>query len=189
LAPDQLARLQDLCKTHQCWLIEDDTMRAFCSEPFPSLSALDGLNRSIYMGDLSLGIAPCLQLGFMAFPPTLLENPGVLDSLGVLLPSEVEVELAYLFVKDREYKRHLGHVRHELRLSNLRAQAWIQQRGLHALVKDTRGPYLSVAWPQTGDFALDTPPGLELVNGATFELESQNAQNWFRLSITPFSST
>ena len=58
------------------WIIEDDydSEFRFDAHPLPSMQALRGGDRVIYMNTFSKSLAPSIRMGFMVLPPKLMEK-------------------------------------------------------------------------------------------------------------------
>ena len=73
LAPDRRLALLDLARESDSIIIEDDyeTDRPYNTPPVAALKSLDRDGRVIYIGSLSMSLAPGLRLGYILAPPAL----------------------------------------------------------------------------------------------------------------------
>jgi DNA-binding transcriptional MocR family regulator len=73
LSPGSAHRLLQLANTHSFHIVEDDTYSHLAPDHATRLSALDGLQRTIYVSGFSKILAPGWRVGFLAAPaPTWL---------------------------------------------------------------------------------------------------------------------
>lgn len=73
-----------LAEAHDFWVVEDDTYAYLAPVHAPRLSALDGLQRSIYVSGFSKILAPNWRVGFLAAPPRLVDRLVDTKMLGTL---------------------------------------------------------------------------------------------------------
>ncbi|WP_330459406.1 PLP-dependent aminotransferase family protein [Streptomyces sp. NBC_00820] len=111
LHPDQRAAVVDWARRTGGLVLEDDYDGEFRYDRQP-VGALQGLDpdRVVYLGTASKSLAPGLRLGWMALPPSLLEEAvaakGAIDSCGVL----DQLTLAE-FLTSGAYDRHVRSAR------------------------------------------------------------------------------
>ncbi|SMF17018.1 GntR family transcriptional regulator / MocR family aminotransferase [Pseudogulbenkiania subflava DSM 22618] len=100
-------------ESHSAWLIEDDYDSEYCSDGrlLPTLSSLDRLGRTCYLGTFSKTLHPELRLAYAVVPEGLVET--VSETAGQLLdgcPLHEQKALA-TFIADGHFGRHLKKMR------------------------------------------------------------------------------
>ena len=73
LSPGSAHRVLQLANQHNFHIVEDDTYSHIAPEHATRLSALDGLQRTIYVSGFAKILAPNWRVGFLAAPPALVE--------------------------------------------------------------------------------------------------------------------
>jgi DNA-binding transcriptional MocR family regulator len=67
-------RLLHLAQRHDFWVLEDDSYAHLAPAHLPRLAALDGLERTLYVGGFSKILAPNWRIGFVAAPASLVDR-------------------------------------------------------------------------------------------------------------------
>jgi DNA-binding transcriptional MocR family regulator len=114
-------RLLKLAQAHDLHIVEDDTYAHLAPAHLPRLSALDGLERTVYVSGFSKILVPNWRVGFMALPPSLVDRVIDTKLLACLTtPSLTEQALAHC-LEHGLLRRHAERVAH--RLDGARARA------------------------------------------------------------------
>ena len=74
LSPGSAHRILQLASQYNFHVVEDDTYSHIAPEHATRLTALDGLQRTIYVSGFAKILAPNWRIGFMAAPPALVEQ-------------------------------------------------------------------------------------------------------------------
>ncbi|MFF8725392.1 PLP-dependent aminotransferase family protein [Streptomyces sp. NPDC015171] len=160
LHPDRRAAVVDWARRTGGLVLEDDYDGEFRYDRQP-VGALQGLDpdRVVYLGTASKSLAPGLRLGWMALPPSLLEEAvaakGHIDTCGVL----DQLTLAE-FLTSGAYDRHVRSARLRYRRRRDALAAAVAERspevrvtgiaaGLHALLRLPPGTEQSVVQAAT----------------------------------------
>ena len=120
LSPGSAHRVLQLANQHDFHIVEDDTYSHLAPEHATRLSALDGLQRTIYVSGFAKILAPNWRIGFLAAPPALygrLLETKLLSTLTT--PALFERALAWC-IDQGQLRRHAERVR--LRLDGARAR-------------------------------------------------------------------
>ncbi len=121
LSPASAHRLLQLAQQHQFHIVEDDTYSHLAPEHATRLSALDGLQRTIYVSGFSKILAPGWRIGFLAAPPDLFERLLDTKLLATLTtPALLEKALASC-IEQGQLRRHALQIRS--RLSQARSRS------------------------------------------------------------------
>ena len=121
LQPSSAYRILQLANQHDFHIVEDDTYCHFAPDHATRLCALDGLQRTIYVGGFAKILAPNWRVGYLAAPKALVE--AMLDTklLSTLTtPALLEKALAWC-VDQGQLRRHAERIR--VRLDGARARS------------------------------------------------------------------
>ncbi|MDH5204447.1 MAG: PLP-dependent aminotransferase family protein [Hylemonella sp.] len=114
LTPASAHRVLQLAQAHDFHIVEDDTYSHLAPEHATRLSALDGLQRTIYVSGFAKILAPGWRVGFLAAPPALVEslvNTKMLTTLTT--PALLEQALAWC-IDQGLLRRHAERIRSRL---------------------------------------------------------------------------
>ncbi len=129
LSPGSAHRVLQLANQHNFHVVEDDTYSHIAPEHATRLTALDGLQRTIYVSGFAKILAPNWRIGFLAAPPELLEpllDTKLLSTLTT--PSLLERALAQC-IEQGQLRRHAERVRTRLDAARSRSARLAQQAG------------------------------------------------------------
>jgi len=114
LSPASAHRLLQLANAHNFVIVEDDTYSHLAPEHATRLSALDGLQRTIYVSGFSKILVPGWRVGFLAAPTHLYEQLLDTKLLATLTtPALLEKALAWC-IDQGQLRRHAQQVRTRL---------------------------------------------------------------------------
>jgi DNA-binding transcriptional MocR family regulator len=114
LSPGSAHRLLQLANQHDFHIVEDDTYSHIAPEHATRLSALDGLQRTIYVSGFAKILAPNWRIGFLAAPAALVEQ--LLDTkllTTLTTPALLEKALAWC-IEQGQLRRHAERIRTRL---------------------------------------------------------------------------
>lgn len=146
LSPGSAHRLLQLAQRFGFHIVEDDTYSHLAPEHATRLCALDGLQRTIYVGGFAKILAPNWRIGFLAAPPALVE--ALLDTklLSTLTtPALLEKALAHC-IEHGQLRRHAERIR--VRLDAARARS--TKLALAAGCRFVAEPMGLFGWVDTG---------------------------------------
>ena len=121
LSPGSAHRLLQLANQHNFHIVEDDTYSHIAPEHATRLSALDGLQRTIYVSGFAKILAPNWRIGYLAAPPQLVEpllDTKLLTTLTT--PALLEKALA-LCIEQGQLRRHAERIRTRLDAARARS--------------------------------------------------------------------
>ena len=114
LSPGSAHRLLQLAQAHNFLIVEDDTYSHLAPEHATRLSALDGLQRTLYVSGFSKILVPGWRVGFLAAPSHLFESLLDTKLLATLTtPALLEKALAWC-MEQGQLRRHAQQVRTRL---------------------------------------------------------------------------
>ena len=121
LSPGSAHRVVQLANQHNFHIVEDDTYSHIAPEHASRLSALDGLQRTIYVSGFAKILAPNWRVGFLAAPPDLVEPLLDTKLLGTLTtPALLEKALA-ICIEQGQLRRHAERIRTRLDAARARS--------------------------------------------------------------------
>ncbi|OGB15976.1 MAG: GntR family transcriptional regulator [Burkholderiales bacterium RIFCSPLOWO2_12_67_14] len=121
LSPGSAHRVLQLANQHDFHIVEDDTYSHIAPEHATRLSALDGLQRTIYVSGFAKILAPNWRIGFLAAPPALVEPLLDTKLLATLTtPALLEKALA-LCIEQGQLRRHAERIRTRLDAARARS--------------------------------------------------------------------
>lgn len=174
LTPGSAHRVLQLASQHNFHIVEDDTYSHIAPDHATRLCALDGLQRTIYVGGVAKILAPGWRIGFLAAPTTLVESFIDTKLLATLTtPALFEKALAWC-IDQGQLRRHAERIRS--RLDQARARS--VKLGLAHGCSFATPPAGLFGWVETG---VDTDvlsqrmldEGYLLAPGALFHAERQ----------------
>ncbi|MDM0012247.1 PLP-dependent aminotransferase family protein [Variovorax sp. J22P168] len=120
LTPGSAHRVLQLANQHDFHIVEDDTYSHLAPEHATRLSALDGLQRTIYVSGFAKILAPNWRIGFLAASPALVGRLLETKLIATLTtPSLFERALAWC-IDQGQLRRHAERIR--LRLDGARGR-------------------------------------------------------------------
>jgi DNA-binding transcriptional MocR family regulator len=121
LTPGAAHRVLQLANQHDFHIIEDDTYSHIAPDHATRLSALDGLQRTVYVSGFAKVLAPNWRVGFMAAPAGWVER--LLDTkllTSLTTPALLEQALA-VCIEQGHLRRHAERLRTRLDLARARS--------------------------------------------------------------------
>jgi DNA-binding transcriptional MocR family regulator len=121
LSPGSAHRLLQLANQHNFHIVEDDTYSHIAPEHATRLTALDGLQRTIYVSGFAKILAPNWRIGYLAAPAALVEpllDTKLLSTLTT--PALLEKALA-LCIEQGQLRRHAERIRTRLDAARARS--------------------------------------------------------------------
>ena len=121
LTPGSAHRILQLANQHNFHVVEDDTYSHIAPEHATRLTALDGLQRTIYVSGFAKILAPNWRIGYLAAPPALVESLLDTKLLATLTtPALLEKALA-LCIEQGQLRRHAERIRTRLDAARARS--------------------------------------------------------------------
>ena len=121
LSPGSAHRLLQLANEHNFHIVEDDTYSHLAPDHATRLSALDGLQRTIYVSGFAKILAPGWRVGYLAAPPDLFEQ--LLDTkllASLTTPALLEKALAWC-IDQGQLRRHAERIAQRLDTARTRS--------------------------------------------------------------------
>lgn len=146
LSPTSAHRILQLANQYSFHVVEDDTYSHFAPEHATRLCALDGLQRTIYVGGFAKILAPNWRVGYLAAPHSLVERLLDTKLLSTLTtPALLEKSLAWC-VEQGQIRRHAERIRQRLDGARSRSVALALSAGFRFAAE----PVGLFGWVETG---------------------------------------
>lgn len=132
-------------------IVEDDI---YCDmhpgpavQPATRISALDQLNRVIYLGGFSKTLAANLRVGFIATSPELAVRLADRKMLSTLTTTEIGERVVYKILSEGHFRKHVDRIR--VKLDSVRDDITkrLEQLGMKVDYRTPAGMFL---WTETG---------------------------------------
>jgi len=165
-------RLLQLAAQHRFYLIEDDVFSDFAEQAPPRLSALDRLERTLYLGSFSKTLSGNLRSGFLVASPDTVDALTQMKLLtGLTTPSFAE-RLIHEMLVGGQYRKHVARIRDRLSARRARMAQGLERAGWTLATMPDAGLFLWARHPDIDDslwFAQGARRlGLVLAPGASF---------------------
>ncbi len=121
LSPGSAHRVLQLANKHNFHIVEDDSYSHLAPEHATRLSALDGLQRTIYVSGFAKILVPGWRVGYLAAPPDIYER--LLDTkllASLTTPALLEKALAWC-IDQGQLRRHAERIRGQLAVARARS--------------------------------------------------------------------
>lgn len=185
-------RVLQLAEKYDFWIVEDDVCADLSDATVPTLAALEGLNRVIYVGSFSKTLAPSLRVGFLA------AEQGVADALthhkmlSGLTSSELAERLVLAALTQGHQRRRLARLSERIAESRDQVLAMCERQGLEVFSGGREGMFVWAGLPDGLDgIALaerGVRQGIMLAPGALFR-PGQQASRHLRLNVAYSTDT
>jgi DNA-binding transcriptional MocR family regulator len=114
LTPGSAHRVLQLANQHDFHVVEDDTYSHIAPEHATRLSALDGLQRTIYVSGFAKILAPNWRVGFLASHPSLTERLLDTKLLATLTTPALLEKALTICIEQGQLRRHAERIRTRL---------------------------------------------------------------------------
>jgi DNA-binding transcriptional MocR family regulator len=180
-------RVLQLAQKHDLLLVEDDPLADFKPASAPRLSALDGLERTIYIGSFSKSFSAALRVGFIACDAELASDLADLKALVHVSSSEYCERTLDVILNEGHFQRHLNRLRGRLEEATARATERLRALDAHLFTCPTHSLYLWASLAGIDDSltlaAQLLPHKVVLAPGRVFTVDHQARSPWSRFNV------
>ena len=173
-----------LAQQYNLLLVENDVLSDFRPATAPRLSALDGLERTLYLGSFSKSMSAALRVGFVACSPDLAQELADLKILTSISSSEYAERAVEAVLAERHYARHLEQLRGKLAEATQNAYALLDRMGAEVFVRPAHSLFIWARWPGFADAQALAQAmlghGIVMAPGNIFCVDSEQACPWSR---------
>jgi DNA-binding transcriptional MocR family regulator len=186
LSAAKAAAVLRLAQAHNLTLVEDDAFADFKPTSSPRLSALDQLERTIYLGSFSKSFSAALRVGFIACGDDLASDLADLKALIHVSSSEYCERTIDVLLSEGHYQRHIKRLRDRLAQATQRAITLFDSVGAELFMRGEQSLYLWAALPGVDDSLKLAESmlthGVMLAPGRVFCVDSAKPSKWSRFN-------
>jgi DNA-binding transcriptional MocR family regulator len=179
-------RLLQLAAQHRFYVVEDDIFADFVANAPPRLTALDRLDRTLYIGSFSKTLSSSLRVGFVAAAPDTIEALAKMKLLTMITTSEFGERLVYEMLLGGHYRKHVAHIRDRLDTRRARMMNELERAGWQIDGPPDAGLFLWARHPAVDDSLWTAQgarsEGLLLAAGASFRPLHETSP-WMRFNV------
>ncbi|MCV0440663.1 MAG: PLP-dependent aminotransferase family protein [Hydrogenophaga sp.] len=180
-------RLLQLAAQHGFQIVEDDPFADLMPASAPRLSALDQLERVIYVSSFSKTLSAGLRVGFIAGPQAIINALCDLKMVTIVSTSDFVERVVCELIVGGQYRRHLTRLKTRLEAAQRQSIRALQQAGLRLLCPYSGGYYAWIALPDgQGEIELArraAAQGIFISPGAVFYPDRQSTQASMRVNV------
>jgi DNA-binding transcriptional MocR family regulator len=180
-------KVLQLAHTFDLLLVENDPLADFKPTSAPRLSALDQLERTIYIGSFSKSFSAALRVGFVACSPDLASDLADLKALIHVSSSEYCERTVDVILSEGHYQRYLAKLRGRLSAATECAIGLFDSVNAEVFVRSDSSLYLWVALPGVDDSLAFAKTMLAekivIAPGRVFRVDSAEASPWARYNV------
>lgn len=187
LSPSKAFRLVQLAQAHNLILVDDDALADFKPASAIRVSALDQLQRSLYVGSFSKSVSAALRVGFIAGSKELIDELGDLKMLLHTSSSEFCERTVDVILTEGHFLRHLIRLQERLRGATDSGLQLLEEIGAEVFVRPEQSLYLWARFAHIDDARELTrqllPKGFMIAPGHIFSPEQSRINPWTRLNV------
>lgn len=135
-------RLLQFAAQHDFQIVEDDPFSDLMPASTPRLSALDQLDRVIYVSSFSKTLSAGLRVGFIAGRKSTINDLCDLKMVTLVSTSEFVERAVSQLIDSGQYRRHLARLKARLNVAQRLSLSAIERAGLRLLSPYTGGYYV-----------------------------------------------
>ncbi|KKW67730.1 GntR family transcriptional regulator [Lampropedia cohaerens] len=144
-------RVLQLAHKYNLLLVEDDPLADFKPTASTRLSALDQLERTIYIGSFSKSFSAALRVGFIACDAALASDLADLKALVHVASSEYSERTVDVMLREGHYQRHITRLRKQLARATQQALQLFNAIGANVFAQNAQSLYLWATLPGITD--------------------------------------
>jgi DNA-binding transcriptional MocR family regulator len=180
-------RLLQLAAQHDFQIVEDDPFADLMPASAPRLSALDQLERVIYVSSFSKTLSAGLRVGFIAGPLPVINALCDLKMVTVVSTSDFVERVVCQLITSGQYRRHLTRLKARLDAAQRLSLPALEQAGLRLFSPYTGGYFVWAELPD-GIAEIDlvrraAAQGIFIAPGSVFYPDRQSARPSMRVNI------
>jgi DNA-binding transcriptional MocR family regulator len=187
ITPGKAYRVLQLAQEHDLLLVENDPLADFKPMAAARLSALDQLERTIYIGSFSKSFSASLRVGFIACNAGLASDLADLKALIYANTSEYCERMLDVILSEGRYQKHLVRLRARLGGATQQALQLLDQVGATVFARPEQSLYLWATLPGVADSKELARELLArqilLAPGRLFSVDSDAVSPWSRFNV------
>ncbi len=151
LSAGKAYRVLQLAQKYNLMIVENDVLADFKPLAATRLSALDQLERTIYIGSFSKSFSASLRVGFIACSADLASELADLKTLIANNSSEYCERTVDVILREGHYEKHMVRLRERASMATRRARAALDALGAEVFGNPEQSLYLWARLPQVAD--------------------------------------
>jgi len=180
-------RLLQLAAQHDFQIVEDDPFADLMPASAPRLSALDQLDRVIYVSSFSKTLSAGLRVGFVAGRTSIINDLCDLKMVTLVSTSDFVERVVSQLIDGGQYRRHLTRLKARLDVAQRFSLPAMERAGLRLLSPYTGGYYVWAELPR-GETEIDlvrraAAKGIFISPGSVFFPDRQSERPCMRVNI------
>lgn len=180
-------RVLQLAERFNVVVVENDALADFKPTALPRLSALDQLQRTIYVSSFSKSFSAALRVGYIACGQDLASDLADLKALVHVSSSEYCERTVDVILSTGHYQRYLARLRGRLTEATGRALALFDRLGAQVMVRPEQSLYLWAAFEQAPDSLKLAEAMLArqvmMAPGRVFRVDPEACSPWSRFNV------
>ncbi|GAB3627530.1 GntR family transcriptional regulator [Pandoraea terrae] len=187
LSPAGAHRILQAAEQHGFWVVEDDIYRELAPAGTPSLAAMDGLSRVIYISSFSKTISPSVRVGYLACGQELVREIARSKMVAGLTSSEINERIVHAVLTEGRHRKHIERLTDRLTRARGRLTSQLQSHGLTLLAQPEGGMFVCASLPEGATPARELAEqalaqSIMLAPGEFFLANAQPCR-WFRFNV------
>ncbi|WP_286899520.1 PLP-dependent aminotransferase family protein [Achromobacter sp. UBA2119] len=187
MSPAKAYKILQLSERYNLMVVENDPLADFKPTSSVRLSALDQLERTIYIGSFSKSFSAALRVGFIACNAALASDLADLKALVHVSSSEYCERMVDVMLREGHYERHLVRLRQRLEAATGQALQVLDSLGAQVFTRPTSSLYLWSAFPGVADSltlaAALMPEKVIMAPGRVFSVDPTAVSPWSRCNV------
>ncbi|MET1113671.1 MAG: PLP-dependent aminotransferase family protein [Comamonas sp.] len=186
ISADKARRLLDLAEKYNLLLVEMDPLADLKPHAQTRLSALDQLQRTIYIGSFSKSLSAALRVGFIACSADMASELADLKSIVHVSSSEYAERTVDAVLRERTYARHIAALNAHVAQATRQSRELLSDAGARFFCDPAQSLYMWVRFDGLDDsLALSeylTAEQITVAPGRIFSVDPGITSPWMRLN-------
>lgn len=186
ISADKARRLLALAEKYNLLLVEMDPLADLKPYDQARLSALDQLQRTIYIGTFSKSLSAALRVGFIACSSDMASELADLKSIVHVSSSEYAERTVDTILRERTYAKHISALKSHVALATAQSRRLLADAGAHFFCDPQESLYMWVRFDGLDDsLALSeylTAEQITVAPGRIFSVNPGGVSPWMRLN-------
>jgi DNA-binding transcriptional MocR family regulator len=187
ISPAKAHQILQIAEKYDLLIIENDAMADFKPASTTRLSALDQMQRTLYIGSFSKSLSAALRVGFVAGSHHRIEELADIKMLVHTTGAEYSERVIDAILKDEQFSLQTLRLQEKLRQATWRGLDVLDQLGAEVFCRPERSLYLWAKFPHVKDANLLTEHclkhGVVLAPGSIFFVNRAEREPWTRLNV------
>ncbi|TWD90497.1 GntR family transcriptional regulator [Variovorax beijingensis] len=187
ISPAKAFRVLQLAQKYDLLIVENDPLADFKPTALPRLSALDQLERTIYIGSFSKSFSAALRVGFIACGAGLATDLADLKALIHVSSSEYSERTVDVILSEGHYQRHLNRLQNRLGEATRKALQLFDSVDAEVFARTPQSLYVWAALPGVADSLVLAkellPRKIVMAPGRIFSTDSTQVSRWSRFNV------